>query len=116
MNIKPLPGEALIEILPEDAATPSGIVLPQVSLSPEEVQARHVNPQKPRDYKGLVRKIGPWPKLGNGLAVMPEFKIGDTVLVGFNCGTPMRYGHGNFRIVRQGDVIAVLTDSVEVRS
>lgn len=109
MKIRPLTGQALIEILPDESRTPGGIELPQISLSAEAVQETHTNPTKPRPLTGIVREIGQWPTLDNGMSLMPEFGRGARVIVGFNSGVQMQRNIGErFRMVKISDVIAVL--------
>lgn len=109
MKIKPLPGQALIEILPADKRSAGGIEIPGHTMSPEERQSDH-RPQMPPPLTGIVREIGDWPKLKNGMAVMPEFGIGSKVVVGFNAGLQLERGIGQrLRMVRQREVLAVLT-------
>lgn len=110
MKIKPLTGQALVEILPPDTMTAGGIELPQRSLSAEEVQERHRTPAPPPPWTGIVREIGPWPKLRNGMALMPDFGRGAKVIVGHNAGLQMHRGIGErFRMVQIREVLAVLT-------
>lgn len=110
MKIKPLTGQVLVEILPDDKRSAGGIEFPEHTLSPEEVQATHRNPQKPPPWKGIVREIGAWPKLRNGMALLPEFGIGATVVVGHNAGIQMQRNIGErFRMVLLDEVLAVLS-------
>ena len=109
MKIKPLPGQALIEVLPSEKISAGGIAFPEHTLSPEERQSDH-RPTMPPPLTGIVREIGAWPKLKNGMAVMPEFGIGSKVVVGFNAGLQLERGIGQrLRMVLQQEVLAVLT-------
>lgn len=109
MQIKPLTGQVLVEILPEDRRTAGGIELPEHTQSPEEVQASHRRPEPPPPWQGIVRAIGDWPKLRNGMLAMPEYGIGARVVVRHNAGVQMQRGIGEkFRMVRQEEVLAVL--------
>ena len=110
MRIKPLTGQVLVEILPADRSTAGGIELPERTLSPEEHQQNARHPTPPPPWTGIVREIGPWPKLRNGLLAMPEYGKGARVVIGHNAGIQMQRNIGErFRMVRQEDVLAVLT-------
>jgi co-chaperonin GroES (HSP10) len=112
MNVRPLTGYALVEILPSDTQSAGGIAFPDRHLSPEEVQARHRDPMrlKPPPLQGIVRAIGAWPKLRNGMALMPEFGIGARVIIGPLAGLQMVRGVGErFRMVALEEVLAVVS-------
>lgn len=109
MRVRPLSGQVLIEILPRDTHSAGGIVFPDHTPSPEEVQAGHRNPEKPPPLQGIVRAIGAWPKLRNGMALMPEFGIGAKVIVRHNSGLTMHRGIGErFKMVLVEEVLAVI--------
>ena len=110
MRVRPLTGQVLIEILPKDRFSPGGIEFPDHTMSPEEVQASHRNPQRPPPLQGIVREIGNWPKLPNGMMAMPEFGIGAKVIVRHNAGLQMHRGIGEkFRMCLVEEVLAVVT-------
>lgn len=108
MKIKPLTGQALVELLPHDRLTAGGIEIPERCLSPDEVESRHLNPEKPKPWFGVVREIGAWPPLKNGLRLMPEFGIGAKVILRHNAGTEIHYHERvKLRLVKQQDILAV---------
>lgn len=110
MKVKPLTGQVLIEVLPAPDTSDGGVALPpDASLSPEVVQEQSRNPEKPsKNNIGIVREIGPWPKLRNGMARMPEYGLGARVLFNPWRGTAMQRNIGErFRMVRQEDVLAI---------
>lgn len=110
MKVRPLTGQVLIEILPHDKVSPGGIEIPQRSLSPEEVQDRHLNPEKPKPWFGVVRAIGKWPPLKCGKLLLPEYGLNAKVVIRHNAGTPFQDGtERKLRMVKQGDVLAVLS-------
>lgn len=116
-KVKPLTGQVLIEILPAEKKTPGGIELPQRSLSAEEVQETHQNPEKPKALTGIVRACGPWPKLKCGLTLMPEFGINSKVVISPNSGQLLQWETARrLKLISQSQVLAVLTDSVQVRT
>lgn len=107
--IKPLTGHILLRILPPESRTASGIELPQVTLSPDEVQFRSRNPSPPPPDIGIVEAIGPWPRLKNGLALLPPFGPGAKVLVREGTGAKLNRGIGErLKLVRTRDILAVL--------
>ena len=101
LNIQPLRGQCLIEILPPDESI-SGIIIPDnARLTPKG--------EKLPPEKGIVRRLGPWPQKKGGLCVLPEFVPGDKVLVSQYSGQKMQREIGEqFRMVRVEDVLAVL--------
>lgn len=116
MKVRPLSGQVLVEILPHDKVSPGGIEIPQRSLSPEEIQDTHLNPEKPKPWFGMVRSIGKWPKLKGGLTLMPEFGVNAKVIIRHNAGTPFQDGtHRRLRMVSQSDVLAIYQDTVAVQ-
>jgi co-chaperonin GroES (HSP10) len=108
-RIKPLPGQVLVEILPADTRSAGGIELPQHTPSPEENQQAAHRPSAPRGLTGVVKAIGAWPKLSNGMALMPEFGVGARVVIGPHAGLDMSRGNGErLKMVHQSQVLAVL--------
>jgi co-chaperonin GroES (HSP10) len=109
MRIKPLTGQVLIEILPADKRTAGGIDLPEHTMSPEENQEAAHRPTMPPGLTGVVKAIGPWPKLANGFALMPEFGVGARVVIGRGAGLDLQRGIGErLKMVHQSQVLAVL--------
>lgn len=108
-KIKPLTGQVLVELEPIAHTTAGGIEIPERNRSPEEVQATHLRPEKPKPLVGIVKAIGRWPVLKNGMAQIPEFGIGARVVFSFNAGTGLqRDVSRKLRLVRFADVLAVL--------
>ena len=100
MVIIPLPGQCLVEILP-NADTIGGIVMPQ------GVELKDSSGKLPC-VRGVVRRLGRWPQKSNGLAVLPEFSPGDTVLLSQYHGQKLHRLGDNFRLVPIKDVLAVI--------
>lgn len=109
MNIRPLTGQVLVEVETQEVVTAAGIVIPEVHLSAQAVEASHQNPTKPTGKNiGLVRAIGPWPKLPNGMARLPEFGIGHRVLFNPWRGTQLQREYGaRLRLIPYDDILAV---------
>lgn len=103
-------GQVLVEILPKEKMSEGGIAFPDHTTSPEEHQQAARKPVKPPPLYGIVRAIGNWPKLRNGMMAMPEFGLGARVVVGSHAGITMHRGIGErFRMCLVEEVLAVLT-------
>jgi co-chaperonin GroES (HSP10) len=110
MKLKPLTGQVLVEILPAETRSAGGINLPQHTPSPEENQEAARRPTMPPGVTGIVKAIGQWPKLRNGMLAMPEFGVGARVIIGPNAGLDMERRLGDrLKMVHQSQVLAVLT-------
>lgn len=109
MRLRPLTGQVLVEILPADTRSAGGIELPQHTPSPEEQQQAARRPIMPPGLIGTVVEIGPWPKLANGKALLPEFGRGAKVVIGPRAGLDLAWGNGaRLKMVRNDQVLAVL--------
>jgi len=110
MKVKPLTGKVLVELDAPDKLTLTGLHIPNHTLSAEEHQQADKKPWKPAGIVGKVVEIGPWPKLKNGLAVLPEFGIGARVIVRPTAGVSMNWEtSGRLKMLSSDDVLAVLT-------
>lgn len=110
MRLRPLTGQVLVEILPADKRSAGGIELPEHTMSPEENQLSARRPTMPPGLTGLVKAIGPWPKLSNGMMLMPEFGVGARVVIGRGAGLDLQRGIGErLKMVRNDQVLAVMT-------
>ena len=98
MNIVPLTGQVLVEILP-NADTIGGIVIPS------GVQVKDASGKLPC-MKARVHRLGRWPQKKNGLCALPEFSPGDVVIVGAYTGQKLKRLDDKFRLVRLADVLA----------
>lgn len=84
-------------------------MLPQHTPSAEENQEAARRPTMPSGLTGVVKAIGPWPKLPNGMMAMPEFGVGARVVIGRNAGFEMHRGTGErLKMVHNDQVLAVL--------
>lgn len=92
LGIKPLQGKILVEKMPMESRTPSGLFLPR---------------EESRRYNGQLAKV---------LAVHPDdilpFGIGDLVVVGRYAGQDIRpfLGSETLALMESDDVIAVVED------
>jgi co-chaperonin GroES (HSP10) len=101
MNILPLPGQCLVEILPS-ADSIGGIVIPK------SVEIKDANGKLPC-LRARVHRLGRWPQKKGGRCVLPEFSPGDKVIVSQYSGHKLKRLDDRFRLVRIADVLAVLT-------
>lgn len=108
---KPFTGQVLIEILPDPTVSAGGLSFPgPLTLSADMVQEQAKDPQKPTDNQvGIVRRMGGWPRLRNGMAKMPEFGLGQKVVINRFRGEYLHDGYQKFKLLDQSDVMAVLT-------
>lgn len=109
MKFKPLTGQVLVEILPEQRMSAGGIALPESQpMSPENVQQSHRDPPMPKPWIGRVVSVGNWPKTKSGLLRMPEYGRNARVVISRNAGQEMAKGSNlHYRMVPQEDVLAV---------
>lgn len=113
--VRPLRGQVFLEMLPAEQETDGGIWIPEIARQEPNSELSRAKLIDPRGtpVKGYVRAIGPWPlvKKGKhkGFQIMPEFKIGDLVIVPAHAGQPLSdgFGHG-FKLVDQLAVLAVI--------
>lgn len=104
MEIRPLTGQVLIRLLPQDTFTDGGLVLPDVAK--ESPQGKKRQPRK-----GLVIAVGKWRKTKQGFSILPEIHAGQRVLVSEYLGTKLtRHIGEHLRLCRIDDVLAILTE------
>lgn len=104
-TIRPLTGQVLIQLLPPDEKTFSGLFLPDIAH--DRIQGDKAKPRK-----GVVLAVGPWKKVKSGHALLPDCRPGDTVLLSEYAGTKLtRHIGENLRLCRADDVLAVLTST-----
>jgi chaperonin GroES len=89
VSIKPLSDRVVIEEIPADSATASGIILPDSAQ------------EKP--LRGVVVGVGDG-RSGEPMTV----KVGDTVLYGKHSGTQITLGGKNYLIMHEYEIFAVV--------
>lgn len=104
MQIRPLKNQVLVQLLPADTQTDSGIVLPDIAQdTPRGERAVPV--------KATVVAVGHWRTTINGLSILPDFKPGETVVVSQYVGTRLTRNIGeNLKLCRVDDVIAIVEE------
>ncbi|MDE7406802.1 MAG: co-chaperone GroES [Muribaculaceae bacterium] len=91
MNIKPLADRVLINPTPAEEVTMAGIIIPDSA--------------KEKPLKGTVLAVGNGTK--DEVMVVKE---GDTVLYGKYAGTEIEVNGEKYMIMRQSDILAVVTE------
>jgi chaperonin GroES len=89
VNVKPLADRVLVEPLPAETKTASGIIIPDTA--------------KEKPMKGTVIAAGPG-KTDEPVTV----KIGDVVLYGKYAGTELSIEGKDYLIMRESDIFAVI--------
>ncbi|TDS52715.1 co-chaperone GroES [Myroides indicus] len=89
LNIKPLADRVLIEPLPAETKTASGIFIPDTA--------------KEKPQKGTVVAVGNGTK-DHDMTV----KIGDIVLYGKYAGTDLKFEGKDYLIMREDDILAII--------
>jgi co-chaperonin GroES (HSP10) len=111
MKIRPLTGEVLVQLDGPQRFADIGelLMLPQRTPSPEENQQAARRPTMPPGVTGVVRAIGAWPKLPNGMALLPEYGVGARVVIGANAGLEMHQLGTRLKMVHQSQILAIIS-------
>lgn len=91
--IKPLGDRVVVEAIPREETTASGIVLPDTAK------------EKPQEGKVTAVGNGAWK---DGERVPLDVKVGDRVLFSKYAGTEVKYDGKEYLIMRESDILAVL--------
>jgi chaperonin GroES len=100
MNIRPLHDRLIVKREAEERKSPGGIVIPDTAT------------EKPTF--GRVIAVGKGKVLENGEVRAPEVKKGDKVLFGKYTGTEVKVDGEELVVMREEDVMAVLTTEVMI--
>jgi chaperonin GroES len=93
IKIKPLADRVIVE--PMEAETmKGGIIIPDTAK------------EKPQQAK--IVAVGPGRTAEDGSRIAPEVKKGDVVLYGKYSGTEVSVDGGDYLILREGDILAIL--------
>jgi chaperonin GroES len=95
MNLQPLADRLIVEVLEEEEATGSGIVLPDTAR------------EKPQ--RGRVLAVGPGARDEHGEHIELDVAAGDEVVFSKYGGTEIRLGTDDILILRESDVLATVT-------
>ena len=89
LNIRPLADRVIIEPAAAETKTASGVIIPDTAQ------------EKPQ--KGIVVAVGPGKK-DEPMSV----SVGDVVLYGKYSGTEFKYESGDYLIMREADIMAIV--------
>lgn len=94
MNIRPLGDRILIKPLAEEAATKSGILLPDTA--------------KEKPEKGKIVATGPGRTLENGNKAPMSVKVGDIVMFKKYSPDEIKVGDEELLIISESDILAII--------
>jgi chaperonin GroES len=95
MNLQPLGDRLIVEVLEEEEATESGIVLPDTA--------------KEKPQRGRVLAVGPGARDKDGKRIEMDVAEGDEVVFSKYGGTEIKLGADEVLILRESDVLARVT-------
>ncbi|MBD3167250.1 co-chaperone GroES [bacterium] len=94
MNVKPLADRVVVKPLEAEEKTAGGIIIPDNA--------------KEKPQKGEIVAVGPGKAADSGEKIAMELKVGDKVLYGKYSGTEVTVDGGDYLIMRESDVLAVI--------
>jgi chaperonin GroES len=94
MAIKPLADRVLIKPINPDEKKQGGIIIPDTA--------------KEKPQEGKIIAVGPGKISDSGNKVAMEVKKGDTVLYGKYSGTEVTVDGGDYLIMRESDILAIV--------
>lgn len=95
-NIRPLGDRVVVKAVERGEQTKSGIYLPDTAQ------------EKPQE--AVVIAVGPGKLLDNGSRTPMDLKEGDKILFSKYAGTEIKQGDEEYLILRESDILAVITD------
>jgi chaperonin GroES len=95
-SISPLGNRVVVEPAEQEQRTASGIVLPETA--------------KEKPQRGKVLATGPGGRDESGARVAMDVKVGDTVLFAKYGGTEIKIDGRNVLILREDDILAIVTE------
>jgi chaperonin GroES len=96
MAIKPLDDRIVVRALEAEEKTSGGILLPDSA--------------KEKPQKGKVLAVGAGRLTDEGKRLPLDVKVGDVVLTGKYSGTEVKWNGEELKILRESEVLAVLSD------
>jgi chaperonin GroES len=96
MKVKPLNDRVLVKRIEEVQVTKGGILIPDTA--------------KEKPIEGKVIAVGPGKMSDAGSRMTLQLKEGDRVLFGKYAGTEIKMEGEEFLMMREEDILAVLTD------
>ncbi len=102
MKVRPLHDRILLKRIEEKESIKGGIVIPDTA--------------KEKPQEGLVVAVGNGKILEKGTRISLEVKEGDHVLFGKYSGTEIKVDGEDYLIVREDDVLGILTESTKSKA
>ncbi len=94
MNIQPLQDRVLVKPLHQEEVKKGGIIIPDTA--------------KEKPQEGEIVAAGPGRLSDEGKMLSMSVKVGDKILYGKYSGTEVSVNDGEFLIMRESDILAVL--------
>ena len=94
MNLKPLGGKVIVEILKAEEKTKGGIILPDTAK------------EKPQEAKVIA--VGSGKTLENGKVVAPDVKTGDIIIFGKYSGSEVKVDDREYLIIDADDILEIV--------
>lgn len=94
MKFRPLHDRVAIRRIEEDTKTAGGIIIPDTA--------------KEKPSQGTVVAVGPGARSDKGELIVPDVKVGDTVLFGKWSGTEVKIDGEDLLIMKESDIMGVL--------
>ena len=94
MNIQPLQDRVLVKPLQQEEVKKGGIIIPDTA--------------KEKPQEGQVMAAGPGRMSDGGKILAMSVKVGDKILYGKYSGSEVSVDGGEFLIMRESDILAVL--------
>jgi chaperonin GroES len=102
MKVRPLHDRILLKRIEEKESVKGGIIIPDTA--------------KEKPQEGVVVAVGNGKILENGTKIILEVKEGDHVLFGKFSGTDIKVDGEEYLIVREDDVLGILTESAKPKA
>ena len=102
MSIKPTEDRLLVERVDAETKTPGGIIIPDTA--------------KEKPMNGIVVCVGPGRRNEAGQIIPVSIKVGDKVLFAKWSGTEIKADGKDLLIMKESDVLAVVTDCTKTES
>ncbi|MHA6249272.1 co-chaperone GroES [Pontibacter sp. CAU 1760] len=94
ISIKPLADRVIVAPAAAEEKTKSGIIIPDTA--------------KEKPQRGEVVAVGEGKTSDQGSLINPQVKVGDQVLYGKYAGTEISVDGGDYLIMRESDILAIL--------
>lgn len=96
INIKPLGDRLVVKPMESEETTAGGLILPDTA--------------KEKPQRGTVLAVGPGSRDENGKHIQMDVNVNDVVLYAKYAGTEIKLGGEKLLILRETDVLALITE------